>query len=458
MSFKHYHISLIVLIILLVISSTILGWALSTSKVHLAILMAVVIIVEMAFIFLRFTRFNREILYFFRALENEDTSFKYSTNHRSKFINELHRHLNRGNENFQEIQVNNELREQYFSKVLEHLSSGLMVISGTGFINQINEEALRLLNLQRLTHIKALSQTYPGLGSRIGEMKSLDRSELILVDRETGMKKILGLQMVKITLKGEELSLLTLQDISAGMERKEIDDWIRLIRVMSHEIMNSLAPITSISNTLREVWSEEGSSGTGAGSSEATIQQTLKGLDAIAEQSEGLTTFFESYRVLSRIPDPMMKEFYVCGFFEKLETLVDHYREDKRLTLSFTCDHPDLKICADEQMITQVLLNLIKNAVEAVDKKDPAEINVSAFASEERIVLKVTDNGEGIPPELSGEIFMPFFTTRKKGTGVGLSYSRQVMAMHKGRIEFDSLPGSTQFRLIFFYVENQLFS
>ena len=166
-------------------------------------------------------------------------------------------------------------------------------------------------------------------------------------------------------------------------------------------------------------------------------------------QSEGLTTFFESYRVLSRIPDPVKKEFKVCGFFEKLQTLVDHYREDKRLTLSFKCDHPDLKICADEQMITQVLLNLIKNAVEAIDKKGPAEINVSAHASEERIVLKVTDNGEGIPPELSGEIFMPFFTTRKKGTGVGLSYSRQVMAMHDGRIEFDSLPGRTQFRLIF---------
>jgi len=320
---------------------------------------------------------------------------------------------------------------------------------GKGHINQINLEALRLLNLQQLTHLKALSPKYPGLGSRIREMRSLDRSELTLVDRETGLKKILGLQKVDIKLKGEEVSLLTLQDLSAGMERKEIDDWIRLIRVMSHEIMNSLAPITSISTTLREVWSGHGSPGTGTGASEKTIEQTIKGLDAIAEQSEGLTTFFESYRVLSRIPDPVKTEFSVGSLLQKLETLVEHYRENKQLRLSIACAEPDHKICADEQMIIQVMLNLIKNAVQAVEGMEQAVILVSMHTRDTQMILEVTDNGEGIPSELYDEIFMPFFTTRKKGTGVGLSYSRQVMSLHGGRIEFDSRPGKTRFRLVF---------
>ena len=437
------------LIAFLVIVSVLLGWALNNTRYHLAILLGIAILALAVILYLRMSRINQEILFFFRALENEDTSIRYNTDHRNGLIDELHRHLNRVNEYFQRIQLNNELREQYFSKVLDHISSGLIVISKTGHVDQVNEEALRLLNLQQLTHVQALSQTHPKLGSRIREMKSLDRSELTLADRGTGMKKALGLQMVKITLRGEEVSLLTLQDLSAGLERKEIDDWIRLIRVMSHEIMNSLAPITSISTTLKEVWSEHESLGPGTTVSESTVQQTLKGLNAIAEQSEGLGTFFESYRVLSRIPDPVKKEFRIAWLYDKLETLVDHYREDERISIAFDCADPELKLHADEQMITQVLLNLVKNAVQALENMDRGDISVSAEGAENRIILSVTDNGEGIPPENRDEIFMPFFTTRKKGTGVGLSYSRQVMAMNHGRMEFESRSGRTQFRLIF---------
>jgi len=449
MGFRNHHITMLALVVLLIGSATLLGWALTSSRIHLAILLGICIAAEAVFLYQKLIRFNREILFFFNALENDDTSINYSSNHRNNFIDELHRHLNRVNGNFQELRLNNEKREQYFSRILDHLSSGLMLISKTGHIIQVNEEALRLLNISKLTHIKAISQLYPGLYVRIRDMKSLDRAELTLQDREKGPKRVLGLQVVEINLGGEDVRVVTLHDLSSGMERKEIDDWIRLIRVMSHEIMNSLAPITSISNTLREVWAEHDSKPDGDIVSDVVFQKTLKGLDAIAEQSEGLTTFFESYRILSRIPDPVKKEFTVCGIFETLETLVEHYKENSGLRISFECDDPHLKIHADEQMVKQVLLNLVKNAVQAVEGVVLAEITVSAVEENNRIVLKVTDNGEGIAPEISDEIFMPFFTTRKKGTGVGLSYSRQVMAMNGSRIEFDSQPGRTQFRLVF---------
>jgi len=449
MGSRTYHIKMITWIILLVINSALLGWTLFSSRIHLSILLGITLTLVLVLLYLQVTRWNREVLFFFRALENDDTSMTYSSTHRSKFINELHQHLNRLNDSFREMKLNNEMREQYFSQILEQLSSGLLVISKTGHINHINEEALRLLKLPKLTHTRALSQMYPGLSRRIKEMNSLDRSELSLQDRETGLKRVLGLQVVEIHLKGEDVRVVSIHDLSAGMERKEINDWIRLIRVMSHEIMNSLAPITSISTTLKEVWSEYESGKTDSGAAESAIQQTMKGLDAIGEQSAGLTTFFESYRVLSRIPDPVKKEFAVCELFEKLETLVGHYKENSDLRISFECLSPKLKIRADEQMITQVMLNLVKNAVQAVESTESAEIVLSAVLENNRIVLKVTDNGEGIPPGISDEIFMPFFTTRKKGTGVGLSYSRQVMAMNGGRIEFDSQSGRTQFRLVF---------
>ena len=449
MGYRRHHITLILLIVLVCGSATALGWALSSSRVHLAILLGMLIAFEAVMLFLQLTRWNRAVLFFFRALENDDTSMGYRSNYRDRFINELHQHLERLNRNFQAMKLDNEKREQYFSRILEHLSSGLMVISGRGYIDHINDEALRLLNMPQLTHIRALSRTYPGLYGRIMEMKSLDRSEISVENRETGLKMVLGLQMVEINLKGEDVCVFTIHDLSAGMERKEIDDWIRLIRVMSHEIMNSLAPITSISTTLREVWAEHDPGRTGNGTSEATIRQTVKGLDAIAEQSEGLTTFFESYRVLSRIPDPVKNDFEVCDLFEKLETLVAHFKEHNNTSISFECTHADLVIHADEQMIIQVMLNLVKNAVQAVETVDKPIIDISAEQQNEQIILKVTDNGAGIPPEISDEIFMPFFTTRENGTGVGLSYSRQVLAMNSGRIEFDSRPGRTQFRMVF---------
>jgi nitrogen fixation/metabolism regulation signal transduction histidine kinase len=347
------------------------------------------------------------------------------------------------------MKVSNELRENYFSRILENLSSGLVVISKTGHINQINDEALRLLGIEQLTHIRALAALQPILYARVKEMKPFQKEELVLQEEVPRAKRVLGLQMVEINLKGEDVKVLTIHDLSAGMERKEIDDWIRLIRILSHEIMNSLAPITSISTTLMEVWSEPRSSHDEGADKDPRIRQTLKGLNAIAEQSEGLTTFFESYRVLSRIPDPVRKEFPVYALFEKLETLVIHNDDNAGVQILFQCDDPGLSLEADEQMITQVMLNLVKNAVQASDGVESSVITVTAKQAGSRTILAVTDNGHGVPKEIADEIFMPFFSTRMKGTGVGLSYSRQVMVMNGGTIEFDSVPGRTEFRLLF---------
>lgn len=224
MGFKRHHMKLVLGLVLLVICSISLGWSMSTSRVHLAIILGAAILAVGVYIYRLLTRANREILFFFRALENDDTSIRYGAGLQSKFIDELHQHLERVNGNFQELRLANEERERYFSRILEHLSSGMIIINRTGHIDQVNEEALRVLNIPKLTHLKALSKTYPGLHEKIRDMKSLDRSELTLTDKKTGLKRILGLQMVEIHLRGEDLRVLTLHDLSAGMERKEIND------------------------------------------------------------------------------------------------------------------------------------------------------------------------------------------------------------------------------------------
>jgi len=448
MAFKRYSGILISNLFLLVISSTGLGWALLSSNKHLSILLAIAICVELAILYRILTKTHREILFFFKALENSDTSITYRSDHRGRIIDEMHQYMDALNQGFKEMQLNNELREQYFSRILENLSSGLMVATKTGHIHHLNQEALRLLDVPNLTHLKALSEVDLRLYEKARDMHSLEKVELILQDGP-GSTKVLGLQKVELNLKGEDLQVFTLNDLSAGMERKEIEDWIRLIRVMSHEIMNSLAPITSISTTLKEVWSERIMESGSDEDTESRILQTIRGLDAIAEQTEGLTTFFESYRVLSRIPDPVKEEFEVGRLLDKLETMVTGDEKNAGIRFTFLCEDPGQILLADEQMVHNVLLNLVKNASQAVEEVSNPAIQVKAGHKGPQPCIEVVDNGHGIPAEIAEEIFMPFFTTRKKGTGVGLSYSRQVLNMNGGRIEYHSVPGHTVFSLLF---------
>jgi len=445
MGFKRYTISVLLLIVLLVASSMGMAWALFSARMHLAVGFLVLVAAEALLLYSLLTKTHKEILFFFKALENDDTSIRYSSTKRNRFIDELNLYLNQLNQNFREMKVDHELREQYFNRILENLSSGLLVISKTGHINHINAEALSLFNVFKLTHVEALAAVDQRLFTCVSGIQANTRREFTLQNKETGIKKVLGLQCLEINLKGEDVRIVTIQDLSVEMERKEIDDWIRLIRVMSHEIMNSLAPITSISTSLKEEWSDRLEEHT-----DPRIDHTLKGLDAIAEQSEGLTTFFESYRVLSRIPDPVKKDFFLCAMFDKLETLLMHNPENEGIEIAFNCSDSSLKLHADEQMITQVMLNLIKNAAQALEGIEHPAIFVEALQmDEDRIQLRVTDNGPGIPSDIADDIFLPFFTTRMKGTGVGLSYSRHVMNMNGGLIEFDSLPENTVFSLIF---------
>ena len=448
MAFKPYTTRVLVWMAALAVVAAAKGWSWSEGRFHLAILLGLLLILISVILFRNLVRTTRDIHYFFKSLENDDTSIQFPSDRRNGLIAELYTYLNRLNQGFQEIRLTNEVREQYFSKILENLSSGLLIIAGSGHISQVNEAALRLLNIQKLTHIDALKQVDGKLFNILAGMRNLEQREYAVQSFDGGPKRRLALQAVEIELRGEPVKIVSLQDLSVEMERKEIEDWIRLIRVMSHEIMNSLAPITSISTTLKEVWAD--SEAPDAEKGDPRISQTLTGLEAIAEQSDGLTTFFESYRVLSRIPDPVIKAFSIGRMFQKLELLTSDLDEREGVTLEFRSDPDNLMLAADEAMITNVLLNLIKNGIQATAESESPKIRIVAERDTHGgILLKVQDNGEGIPVEQTEEIFLPFYTTRERGTGVGLSYSRQVMQLHGGSIGFVSQPGLTEFKMEF---------
>jgi signal transduction histidine kinase len=216
---------------------------------------------------------------------------------------------------------------------------------------------------------------------------------------------------------------------------------MRLIRVLMHEIMNSITPITSLSESLAEIFSSEGKPVTPDRITEKTISTTLNGLNVIREQGKGLKSFVDSYRRLTRLPEPEKKTFRIVDLFNRVQLLYESLENSSRIKLTTSLQDPEFEIFADQNLISQVLVNLVKNALEANEENPGGNIMISASEGSGNTWICVADNGPGIPPDIIDEIFVPFFTTRKNGSGIGLSVSRQIMKAHGGNLTVNSVPG-----------------
>lgn len=236
-----------------------------------------------------------------------------------------------------------------------------------------------------------------------------------------------------ITVRKEHLRILALNDINNELDEKEIDSWIRLTRVLTHEIMNAVTPITSLSDTLL-----------GLTEAQASKEEIRNGLQTISSTGKGLLSFVESYRKFTRIPTPEPSLFYVKSFIERMVELARHQHPDVRVTFHTDIAPSDLILYADENLVSQVVINLLKNAIQAIesDKNTDKEghINIRAYCNEaEAILIEISNNGPAIPNDIAEHIFIPFFTTKEGGSGIGLSISRQIMRLSGGNLSL--LPG-----------------
>ncbi|HOI50649.1 MAG TPA: ATP-binding protein, partial [Prolixibacteraceae bacterium] len=252
-------------------------------------------------------------------------------------------------------------------------------------------------------------------------------------------------------IKNEELVLLAIQDIKNELDEKELDSWFRLIRVLMHEIMNSIAPITSLSETLSRYYTVGDRAVLPDELSGQVIQSTIRGLNVIKEQGNSLIAFVESYRKFTRLPKPEKKLFKASELLDRVKILYYSLEDSRNAGLKVTVTPPGLEIFADESQISLVLINLVKNALQANEKNAAGEIEVVVCQNTHlRPEILVRDNGPGIAAEMMDEIFVPFFTTRENGSGVGLSISKQIMRLHGGNLHVRSVPGKeTVFRMTF---------
>jgi two-component system nitrogen regulation sensor histidine kinase NtrY len=338
------------------------------------------------------------------------------------------------------LKLENRQQEQYFGILLEHLATGIITFDSKGFILNSNTTARKLLSMEVLTHLDQIRYKDQKLYQAIENIKPSERR---LVAVNTGQGEIqLSLRATSFRTNNNEMVILNIQDIKNELDEKEIESWMKLIRVLMHEIMNSITPITSLSESLYRVYSKEGLPVTPEQVNVKTIATTLQGLNVIKEQGKGLMSFVESYRKLTRVPEPEKKLFRVSELLNRVQILYNSIDKSDMIALSVSIKDPDLEIYADQNLISQVLINILKNAIEANELNPDAKITITAgFDLNHHPEICISDNGPGISEENLDEIFVPFFTTRKNGSGIGLSISRQIMRVHGGNLKVRSAPG-----------------
>lgn len=366
----------------------------------------------------------RKVSFMFDAVDNNDYAFHYATARHATEERIINESLNRILQILLQAKADAKEREKYYEMIMNSVNTGIVVINEKGFVLQQNSESLRLLGLPVFTHIRQLERIDEKLAERFTDLQPGEKYHLSFRNERGAVN--LSVRVSETVLKGERVKLIAMNDIHGEMEDKEVDTWIRLTRVLTHEIMNSVTPITSISSTLLSRHDE-------------MKEELRNGLELISDTGKGLISFVESYRRFTHIPTPQPTLFYVGRFIERMTQLASHHHAS-HIAIQTDIRPDDLILYADEDLIGQVVLNLLKNAIQAIGPDHPdGQIMVRASCnSNESIVIEISNNGPAIPPEEAEHIFTPFFTTKEGGSGIGLSVARQIMRLSGGSISLKS--------------------
>lgn len=405
-------------------------------KLIIIIVLLLVAVVGYIRLYRHYRRNIKKVTFLFDAIDNGDFSFNFPTEKGFKEDKILHQSLNRIKLFLQHTREEQMDREKYYEQILNAVDTGILVVDSHDNILQHNQAALRLLDTDVLTHMNQVK----------GKLK-----EEHLAKHET-----------QAMLKDKHVRIIALSDVSHELSNQEVDSWIKLIRVLTHEIMNTITPVTSLSETLLTRVTED--------------KDLKQGLETIHKTGTELLAFVNNYRRFTHVPQPQPALFYVEPFLERMAMLCNHEVE-------ISVSPKDLLVYADESLLSHVVTNLLKNAVEAFNgqeklsaernKQDGNEqgrnkqecrsadlqsaaskkafIHLQAYANaQESIIIDVSNNAGLIPEDVASHIFIPFFTTKPEGSGIGLSLSRQIMRVSGGSLSLhqDKAQGITTFRII----------
>jgi two-component system nitrogen regulation sensor histidine kinase NtrY len=452
MSFKNFRFQIILRILLLNLSMLLLIILLIKSKLYASIFLIAVIIIYQTISLIRYIETtNRRLSQFLQSIRYADFSQSFSIKGLGSSFNELNRAFSDVIYDFRKIRKEKEEQYQYLQTVVQHVGIGLITFYEDGEIELMNSAAKRLLNRPKLHRIQQLENINTALPKTIMNLKSGQHTMLkIHLNGDLMQLAIYGTQFM---LRNRMITLVSLQNIRSQLEEREMEAWQKLIRVLTHEIMNSITPISSMAGSVKEILEEIQPVFLKKNNDnlEENYRDINSAVQTIQKRSEGLLQFVEAYRSLTRLPSPKFKEFSVADIFRGVKKLMGEEIKERNIQLQCITIPEHLKLTADPAMVEQILINLLKNASDAVNGQESPQIKIKGFTDEKgRTIIQVNDNGSGISEDLQEKIFVPFFTTKKDGSGIGLSLSRQIMRLLKGSIYIQSQVGTgTTVNLIF---------
>ena len=447
MTFKNFDWRILLRVLLIFVTLSCASFLLVNGWLLYLVLIAPVIIYQVV----EFYRFHKkayeELSQFVESVHYRDFSRNFDVKHAPVDLQPLRKGFNEINTTFKIISKEKETQYQYLQKILEMVDTGILSYKiTTGEVVWMNESLKRMLQLPYLKTISSLVRRDEILHKNIIELKP-GETKIATAHLEKSSFKIL-LSATAFQTDGEKYKLIAFQNVDEALDETESKAWQKLLSVMTHEIMNSIAPISSLADTLKSRLLQ---SLPALNNDSGSVDDLELGIDTIKRRSEGLLKFAETYRNLNKITTPNLKKIYVRDLFESINQLMQPTLDQKNIDLDIVLKDTTIVLEADTNLIEQVLINLVVNSIEAVKDKADAKITLSAYRdSNNKMVVIVADNGTGMPAEVIEKIFIPFFSTKKNGSGIGLSLSKQIMMLHRGNIQIHSVEGvGTSFLLHF---------
>ncbi len=412
-------------------------------------LIGLFIIIQIILLFKYIDKINRDLTTFLESIRFSEFSLTFQTRGLGSSFDDLNKAFNNVINDFQKVRSEKEEHFQYLQSIVQNIDVSILAYQRDGTVEMVNKAAKKLFQVSSLRNIHSLKTLSSELVTTLIEIKP-GENKLVRIQEQDDLLQ-LAIFATELKIHNKEIILSTIKNIQNMLEEQETEAWQKLIRVLTHEIMNSITPIASLSSTLDMmlkgiVTGEEDQ----LLDSESVIE-IQQALQTINKRSTGLLHFVNTYRNLTRIPKPNFKIFPVKDLIGNVQLLMEEELRQNEISFVTSVVPPDIEFSADEQLLEQVLINMVKNAIQALGSQSDPEIMIKAFINKRgRVTIQVIDNGQGILSDVIDKIFIPFFTTKPKGSGIGLSLSRQIMRLHGGTISAGSEPDiGTTFTLTF---------
>lgn len=452
MIYRNFRINALIRILLLAATIFAFFYTLTDNLFITPALIGVFAFIQVFSLYKYIDKTNRDLASFLESIRFSDFSRSFQVEGMGSSFDELSKAFNDVIKDFQTVRTEKEEHFHYLQSIVQNIDVSIIAFQKDGTVEMINKAAKKLFQLSSLKNVKQLYQISNELVEKLLSIAP-GESALIKVQQEDDLLQ-LAINSTEFKIHNKTIVLATIKNIQSVLEDQETEAWQKLISVLTHEIMNSITPIASLSSTIdmmiKNVQEEQQSNPNATIDSESA-NEIQQGLQTINKRSTGLLHFVNTYRNLTRIPKPNFKITTVKNLFDNLIPLMNEEIEKAGISFHSEIDPPDIEFSVDLELLEQVIINLLKNAIHALDGKENQQITMKAFLNKRgRVTIQVVDNGEGILPEVLDKIFIPFFTTKPKGSGIGLSLSRQIMRLHAGSITAYSTPGhGTTFTLTF---------